>query len=145
MTPPKFEIGVFRPNRPGVRKVLGDLEAEIMELAWARPAGGMKVREVFETLYPRRRLAYTTVMTTMTRLANKGLLKARKTGTAYLYSPRFTRDQFVSRVVERILEDLLVSFGGPTVHRLNMLDPNVAARARHLLRIIAQRRRQEEE
>ncbi|MGH2454240.1 MAG: BlaI/MecI/CopY family transcriptional regulator, partial [bacterium] len=69
MTPPKFEIGVFRPNRPGVRKVLGDLEAEIMELAWARPAGGMKVREVFETLYPRRRLAYTTVMTTMTRLA----------------------------------------------------------------------------
>jgi predicted transcriptional regulator len=140
----RFQIGVFRPNRPGVRKVLGDLEAEIMELVWARPPGGITVREVFEALYPRRRLAYTTVMTTMTRLAKKGLLKAHKRSTAYVYSPMFTRDQFVSRVVDRILEDLLVSFGGPTVHRLNVLDPNAAARARNLLRIIAQRRRHEE-
>ena len=33
------DISVFRPDRPGVRKVLGDLEAEIMELIWARPPG----------------------------------------------------------------------------------------------------------
>lgn len=29
------EITVFRPDRPGIRKVLGDLEAEIMEVIWA--------------------------------------------------------------------------------------------------------------
>jgi hypothetical protein len=31
------DISTFRPDRPGIRKVLGDLEAEIMELIWARP------------------------------------------------------------------------------------------------------------
>ena len=66
------DINVFRPDRPGIRKVLGDLEAEIMELIWARPPGqGTTVREVFEVLYERRRVAYTTAMNTMTRLAKK--------------------------------------------------------------------------
>jgi hypothetical protein len=34
-----FELDsiVFRPDRPGVRKVLGDLEAQGMELIWQRP------------------------------------------------------------------------------------------------------------
>ena len=60
------DISVFRPDRPGIRKVLGDLEAEIMELIWARPTGqGTTVREVFEVLYERRRVAYTTAMNTM--------------------------------------------------------------------------------
>ncbi|MGH2588960.1 MAG: BlaI/MecI/CopY family transcriptional regulator, partial [Dehalococcoidia bacterium] len=68
------EISVFRPDRPGIRSVLGDLEAEIMEFIWARPAGeGTTVRDVFEVLYERRRIAYTTVMNTMARLAKKNL------------------------------------------------------------------------
>ncbi len=36
---PELDISVFRPDRPGIRKVLGDLEAEIMELVWERLAG----------------------------------------------------------------------------------------------------------
>jgi predicted transcriptional regulator len=72
-------IGVFRPDRQGIRKVLGDLEAEIMELVWARPVGqGTTVREIFEMLYERRRLAYTTVMNTVARLARKHLLRVAK-------------------------------------------------------------------
>jgi len=40
------DISVFRPDRPGIRKVLGDLEAEIMELIWARPVDqGTTVRD----------------------------------------------------------------------------------------------------
>src|SRR6266498_1406856 len=50
------DISVFRPDRPGIRKVLGDLEAEIMEAVWPRPDGrGTTVRDVFEVLYDRRR------------------------------------------------------------------------------------------
>ena len=50
------EISVFRPDRPGIRKVLGDLEAEIMELLWERPVGqGTAVRDIFAILYERRR------------------------------------------------------------------------------------------
>ena len=80
------EITVFRPDRPGIRKVLGDLEAEIMELVWERPIdAGTTVREVFEVVYARRQLAYTTIMNTMTRLAKKNLLRAEKHEQAYVY------------------------------------------------------------
>ena len=141
------EISVFRPDRPGIRKVLGDLEAEIMELIWARPAGqGTTVRDVFEVLYERRRIAYTTVMTTMARLARKNLLRAEKVDQAYVYYPTVSQEEFVSRFVARILENLLVGFTGPTLEHLGALaDPRVAARARQLLDEIARRRAAEEE
>lgn len=140
------DIGVFRPDRPGIRKVLGDLEAEIMESVWERPAGeGTTVRDVFEVLYARRRIAYTTVMSTMARLARKNLLRAEKADQAYVYYPNYTRDEFVSRFVGRILENLLVGFAGPTLESLDQLsDPQAAARARRLLDEIARRRAAEE-
>jgi predicted transcriptional regulator len=140
------DIAVFRPDRPGIRKVLGDLEAEIMEIVWARPAGeGTTVRDVFEVLYERRRLAYTTVMSTMARLARKKLLRTEKVDQAYVYYPNFTQDEFISRFVGRILENLLVGFAGPTLESVDRLsDPQAAARARELLDQIARRRAAEE-
>jgi len=144
---PEPEIGTFRPDRPGIRKVLGDLEAEIMELIWSRPVGqGVTVREIFETLYERRRLAYTTVMSTMVRLAKKRFLRAEKINQAYVYYPNSTQDEFVSRFVGRILENLLVGFTGPTLAGLDSLsDPQAASRARGLLEEIARRRAAEED
>ena len=141
------DISVFRPDRPGIRKVLGDLEAEIMELIWARPPGqGTTVREVFEVLYERRRVAYTTAMNTMTRLAKKRLLRVEKRDQAYIYYPNLTKPEFVSRFVGRILEDLFVNFSGATLEGLNSLpDQQVAARARALLDEITRRRAEEEE
>lgn len=143
--PPEPSIGLFRPDRPGIRKVLGDLEAEIMEVIWSRPSGITTVRDIFKTLSRRRRIAYTTVMTTMARLARKRLLRVKKHGTAYTYSPALTQDEFVSRIVGRILEDLLVSFTGETVESLKAIkDPRAATRARQLLVEIARRRKTEE-
>ena len=143
---PEPEISVFRPDRPGIRKVLGDLEAEIMELVWARPPGqGATVRDIFEPLYERRRIAYTTVMSTMARLARKNLLRTEKADQAYVYYPNFTEKEFVSRFVGRILENLLVGFAGPTLESLDRLpDPQAAARARRILGEIARRRAAEE-
>ncbi len=140
------DISVFRPDRPGIRKVLGDLEAEIMELVWARPVGqGTTVRDVFEILYERRRIAYTTVMNTMARLAKKHLLQVEKKDQAYIYSPNLTQQEFVSRFVGRILEDLFVSFSGATLEGVNALpDPQVAAQVRQQLDEIARRRAVEE-
>ena len=140
------DISVFRPDRPGIRKVLGDLEAEIMELIWARPNDqGTTVREVFEILYERRRIGYTTVMNTMTRLAKKNLLRVEKSDTAYVYYPHLTQPEFVSRFVGRILEDLFVNFSGATREGLDALpDQQAADRARTLLDEIARRRAAEE-
>jgi predicted transcriptional regulator len=141
------DINTFRTDRPGIRKVLGDLEAEIMELVWQRPIDqGTTVRDIFEVLYVRRHLAYTTVMNTMTRLAKKQLLRVEKKEHGYVYYPTSTQQEFVSRFVGRILEDLFVSFSGETMERIKALQgqekPN---RAMQMLDEITRRRTQEED
>src|SRR5438874_209585 len=129
------DISVFRPDRPGIRKVLGDLEAEIMELIWDRPVEqGTTVRDIFEILYERRHLAYTTVMSTMSRLAKKHLLRVVKQDQTYVYYPNITQQEFISQFVGRILEDLLVSFTGETLRAFEQRGPSSSAeQARHTL------------
>ncbi len=140
------DISVFRPDRPGIRKVFGDLEAEIMELIWARPVDqGTTVRDIFEVLYERRKVAYTTAMNTMTRLAKKNVLRVEKRDQTYVYYPNFTEQEFVSRFVGRILENLFVSFSGATLESLQTLpDQQAAAQIREKLDEIARRRAAEE-
>ena len=138
------DLPVFRHDRHGIRKVLGDLEADIMEIVWERPAEqGTTVRDVFEILYARRRLAYTTVMSTMARLAKKRLLRVDKVDQAYIYYPAVSEEQLVSLFVGRILDDLLVNFSGVTFKRLAQItEPDAAGRIRRLARDIQARREQ---
>lgn len=118
-----------------------------MELIWEYPADqGIMVREIFKVLYKRRELAYTTIMSTMARLAKKHLLRVEKQEQAYLYYPIYTRQEFVSRFVGRILEDLLVSFSDVTFANIDALrDPEAVAQARRWLDEIARRREEEED
>ena len=143
----KPDISVLRTDRPGIRKVLGDLEADIMEFIWSRPTdAGTTVRDVFEVFYEQRRSAYTTIMNTMTRLAKKNLLRAKKGDQAYVYYPNFTEEEFVSRFVERILEDLLVSFSGVTLKSIDgLVDAHATARAHQIVDEIERRRATEED
>lgn len=140
------EITIFRPDRPGIRKVLGDLEAEIMELIWERPASqGTTVRDIFETLYKQRQIAYTTVMSTMARLAKKHFLRIEKHEQTYVYTPTLTEQEFISQFVRLILQDLFLSFSDATLEELDVLSKQEeAARAREYLSEIMRRRQQEE-
>jgi predicted transcriptional regulator len=61
---------VFRPSEKGLRKVFGELEADIMEVIWRR--GRVTVQDVWADLQKDRALAYATVKTVMNRLADKG-------------------------------------------------------------------------
>jgi predicted transcriptional regulator len=70
------------------RGLLGPLESEVMQALWAA-SEPLSVRTVLERLNQSRRppLAYTTVMTVMTRLAEKDVLRRVKAGRGYLYEP----------------------------------------------------------
>lgn len=142
----ELDITLFRPDRPGIRKVLGDLEAEIMELIWARPVDQVTtVRDVFEEMYQQRRIAYTTVMNTMTRLAKKKLLRVEKREQAYAYMPTLTEQEFITRFVTHILQDLFINFSDATLAGLQTLpDQETAQRARAMLEQIARLRAQGE-
>ncbi len=108
---------------------LGPLEHAIMRIVWAH-AGPITVKHVYETLAADRDVAYTTVMTTMVRLTEKGML----TRTSHTMSRHSTRGVAyhstiaVSRaeLLRTAVEQLLTSFGADAAERQHL-----AAAVRH--------------
>lgn len=96
----------FRPEHEGLRASLFDLEAEIMEVVWARGWDTFAVSDVHEVLGSRREIAYTTVMTTVSRLFEKGLLERRRDGRRYLYAPAMSEADFIEAMTREVLTSL---------------------------------------
>jgi len=100
------------PTGDGLRKLLGPLEAEIMHIIWAgqRPYTG---REVYKQILAQRDLAYTTVMTTMVRLAEKGILIREATtpkhgrGGTYVYTATVNEAAFIDQAITEVVQSLL--------------------------------------
>jgi len=121
MLPKRRVAPDFKPHRLGLEQVLGELEAEIMETLWL--VGETTVREVHHALLKGRDIAYTTVMTVMARLADKGILLREADGNAYLYRPSMSREAFISAMVGEVLDALLSSHSTQTVsHFMARLD-----------------------
>ncbi|MGH9397229.1 MAG: BlaI/MecI/CopY family transcriptional regulator [Terriglobia bacterium] len=95
-------------------KTLTAQELEIMKIVW--DLGSATVRSVYEALLERRKIAYTTVMTMMNILEDKGYLKKKAAERAYVYQAARPKSQvikamlqdFVSRVFDGSAEPLLV-------------------------------------
>ncbi|HTQ53049.1 MAG TPA: BlaI/MecI/CopY family transcriptional regulator [Bryobacteraceae bacterium] len=94
-------------------KVLTGQELEIMKVVWERDTA--TVRDVYETLRQHRKVAYTTVMTMMKILENKGYLRRKQVDRAYVYRPAQPKNRvigamvrdFVNRVFNGSAEPLL--------------------------------------
>lgn len=96
----------IRPEKHGIRATLFDLEADIMEVVWSREWSWFAVSEVRDALLEDRDIAYTTVMTTITRLHDKGLLERRRDGRRYLYAPKYSRAAFAQAMATEVLDSL---------------------------------------
>ncbi len=101
----------FNPRQAGITKVLGPLETDIMQVVWR--LGQATVADVHRELRSRRDIAYTTVMTSMGRLADKKILSKRKIGVSFLYTPALAEDEFVDMVVKNVLDSLATEFKEP--------------------------------
>ena len=99
-----------RRTGKGAKKLLGELELAIMRVAWSRPS--VTVRDVLSTVTKKRSLAYTTVMTIMGRLVEKGLLVAEKDGKTYRYRAHQTREEFETQAAGQVVHSLITDFGG---------------------------------
>ena len=76
-------------------KLLGELERPVMEHLWSS-LEPQTVREVHAAMSTRRNLAYTTVLTVLRRLAEKGLVAKHRSDRAYRYAAEHTRDELVA-------------------------------------------------
>lgn len=114
-----------------IENVLGPLGAAVMRIAYEE--GEVTVT----TLLPRLRAmqgrdsAYTTVLTILSRLYDRGLLARRKVGRQYLYRPVADEAATMSRLSEAAVSDVLAKYGTAALRsfatRLGELDPSMRA------------------
>jgi predicted transcriptional regulator len=122
-------------RRHSLADLLGPLESEVMDVVWDR--GAVSVRDVHEILQAERPIAYTTVMTTLGRLADKGLLRRTDDQLAHRYSALVTREQYARSTVKSVIDWLVSHFPEPAVayfvDRVEKEDQQVIERLREAI------------
>jgi predicted transcriptional regulator len=111
--------------------LLGPLEIQVMEVLWN--GGERSVRDVAEQLD--RKLAYTTVMTTLDRLFKKGLLDRQKSERAFLYTPRISHEEWERQRAGDLVAGLLA---GSQPSRELLLSSLVDAVGQHDINLLEQ-------
>lgn len=94
----------LRPGKKGIQLRLHELEATIMDIVWSRGLRAFAVSDLLSILERERDIAYTTVMTTLGRLHEKGLLEREREGKRYLYSPKLGREEFLEATAREVLD-----------------------------------------
>jgi BlaI family transcriptional regulator, penicillinase repressor len=114
---------------------IGSLEADILAVVWELDT--TTVRQVYETLRERRKIAYTTVMTVMNNLVKKHLLTQDKTKIAYLYTPAIPGREVVDTVLHSVVDRLLRGQYNVAVSQLLDLDRELTPEQFDALRALA--------
>lgn len=108
---------------------LGPLERDVMEVVWQ--LGSANVREVATAMV--RQLAYTTVMTTLDRLYKKGVLERITSERAFVYSAKFSRQDWDRQRADELMSGFLT---GPAESREVVLSCLVDAVGSHDARLL---------
>ena len=95
------------------KRILGKVEYMIMKVVWGR--GEATSRDVLRVFSKRREVAYTTIMTMMRQLEQKGFLKHREENRTYVYKPLIPQEEveksmlrdFISHVFEGSYRNLV--------------------------------------
>lgn len=81
---------------------LGELQRAVIEIIWE--LGRANVHEVREHLASGKKLAYTTVLTTLQKLEKAGWLTHKNQGKSYVYLPTATREQAGAKSLRKFIK-----------------------------------------
>jgi BlaI family penicillinase repressor len=101
----------------GKQSPVSDAELEVLKVLWA--SAPATVRDVVAAFNKRRRrLAYNTVLTLLSRLREKGYVTADRRETAHLFRPLVTRDQLLGSTLTALADRLCDGTASPLVQAL---------------------------
>ena len=129
---------IYDPEQMPAPPALHELEAEVMDQMWRLERA--TVRDVMDAInaHCTKPRAYTTYMTIMTRLDDKGLLRRERQGKTDIYWPRLDRESYLEQRAQAEVQQLLADYGDHALvnfaRAMQTLDP---ARARALRRLAA--------
>ena len=142
MKTPRFLLRGFRRPSEVASLALGKLEREVLDQIWQ--CREVSVRDVY--LAFDKRVAYTSLMTTLDRLYKKHLLHRRKDGRAFLYAAAVERDELEHGIREDVIDSLLEPGAGEIQPVLACFVDTVSERDRELLdeleRLVKEKKRE---
>ena len=92
------------------RPAMSPAETEVLRLVWDSKAA--TVQQVYDALPATRKVTYVTVATLLRRLEEKGYLKHRVRGKAFIYTPAVKKEDVINRTIGDLVQRL---FGGNPV------------------------------
>ena len=92
------------------RPAMSPAETEVLRLVWDSKAA--TVQQVYDALPANRKVTYVTVATLLRRLEEKGYLKHRVRGKAFVYTPAVKKEDVINRTIGDLVQRL---FGGNPV------------------------------
>ena len=98
---------------------LGESEMELLNLVWE--SGRASVADIHQLALQKRQVAYTTIMSQLKKLADKGYLGFQKEGSAYIYSAARRPDDVRHSLLSNILDKV---FGGSALEMVKSLVNN---------------------
>lgn len=101
----RFHPKNLKLDEKGISKVLGSLEADVMEVIWER--GDLSVRIVCDILCVKKSYSFNTIMTIMNRLVEKRLLKKTRQGSSFTYRAAVEKDTFLQDVTRSVVSALV--------------------------------------
>ena len=114
-------------------------ELELMKIVW-RHEDGVTVRDVYEALRTQRAVAYTTVMSGLKTLEQKGHLKATQQDRAYLYRPARPKQQVITDMVREFVNRVFNGASQPLVLHLLEDERISEAELREITRMAGKKR-----
>jgi predicted transcriptional regulator len=114
-------------------------ELELMKIVWGHDEP-VTVRDVYEELRTRRPVAYTTVMTSLKTLEQKGHLKATQQDRAYLYRPARPKHQVIKEMVQEFVNRVFNGSSRPLVMHLLEDDQISESDLREITRMMGKKR-----
>ena len=104
------------PNIQSARSPLTRQELEIIKIVWNLKTA--TVRDVYETMREKRRIAYTTVMTMMRIMEGKGQLDKWQEGRAYVYKAKHPKERIIKEMVQEFVDRVFNGCPEPLVSQL---------------------------
>lgn len=110
---------------------ISKLEADIMQIVWSKKL--ISVREVHEIILKKEMkkkehgfIPYTTIMSIMNALTEKGLLKQDKSTKTFLYSAKINKQELSKNIIKSVTEKLLDNSANALVSNFLSDDDNIS-------------------
>lgn len=101
----RFHLKNLKLDEDGLSKVLGFLEAEVMDAVWN--GGELSVRDVRESLKRKKAYSFNTIMTVMNRLVEKKLLAKRTQDGSFAYRAAVEKKAFLREVTKSVVSAIV--------------------------------------